>query len=144
MRATLLLSLLAASCVSTSQAEPPPAPIGIDETAVDPKTPACEDFYQYACGGWIAKTQIPSDKPSWDRSFSTLQEENLATLHKILDDLVAGKGDAKDPYGDKLAAFYGTCMDEAKIEAATADDLKTLWKPIDEIKDMTSFAKVVA
>jgi len=56
--------------------------------------PACEDFYRFACGGWIAKNEIPPDKPRWGRGFDPLRERNLAELRAILDAEAAGKSAA--------------------------------------------------
>lgn len=34
---------------------------------MDPTANPCEDFFQYACGGWIKKNPIPASKSSWDQ-----------------------------------------------------------------------------
>jgi endothelin-converting enzyme/putative endopeptidase len=146
MRNTLFLALLpfAASCVGRSEAvKPVPANTGIDESAIDPSINPCDDFYQYACGGWINRTEIPGDRPSWMRSFSEIDDRNETQLKKILDDLVAGKK-SEDPYGDKLAAFYGACMDEKQIEATADAQLQDLLKNVDNVQAMDQLARVVA
>ena len=58
----------------------------IDKT-LDP----CVDFYQYACGNWLKKAEIPADQSAWV-SFVELDERNLVTLQEILE-----KASANDP-----------------------------------------------
>ena len=36
--------------------------IGLDPDALDRTTDPCDDFYQFACGGWIKRTEIAADK----------------------------------------------------------------------------------
>ncbi len=100
-------------------AQPPapaskPAPPGLDLQAMDPSANPCQDFYQYACGGWLASHPIPSDRSTWGR-FDEVQERNLATLHQILEKASAPSPD-RDAVSQKIGNYYAACMDETAIE----------------------------
>src|SRR5258706_2194090 len=92
------------------------AAIGLDADALDRQADPCEDFYQFACGGWIAKTDIPADKPEAMRSFVNIQDHNLEYEHTMLEQARTKPGD--DPVLKQLGAFYGSCLDQVAIERA--------------------------
>ena len=106
-------------------ARPPTVDVGIIDRSANP----CSDFYQYACGGWLAATPIPPDRPAWSRSFSEINERNLTLLRDILTADAAGipPGDAD---ARKLGDFYDTCMDEGKAETASAATLADRMLPL--------------
>jgi predicted metalloendopeptidase len=100
---------------------------------MDPAADPCQDFYRYACGGWLDRTQLPPDKPRYGRSFTEIQERNLQTLRKILEDAAAAT-DA-DPKTQKLGDFYTACMDTAAAEKAGRAPLDPILARIDAIQD---------
>src|SRR5262245_7781277 len=112
--------LLAAHLAPLGAAENPPSPSsssypGFDPASLDTSTRPCVDFYQYACGGWIAKNPIPPDQASWGR-FDELAERNRNTLRQILE--AAAPEDPKRTANQQLIGdFYAACMDEKGIEA---------------------------
>ena len=120
----------------------PPAPSsssGLQLDALDKTADACTDFYQFACGGWIAKNPVPSDRASWGR-FEELQERNNETLHRILETAAAGR----DPESKKIGNYYASCMDETAIDARGAAPLDPLLKKIAAVTSVADLAPLVA
>jgi endothelin-converting enzyme/putative endopeptidase len=106
---------------------------------MDRSADACTDFYQFACGGWVAKNPVPADRASWSR-FEELQDRNNETLRRILDAAAAGR----DPASNKIGDYYASCMDEAAINAKGAAPLEPLLKKIDELASVTDLSPLVA
>jgi predicted metalloendopeptidase len=115
---------------------------GFDFANIDRNTSACENFNQYANGGWMAKNQIPGAYSVWGR-FTQLDEQNTEVLHQILDGLVAKKKLAAGNE-QKIADFYGSCMDEAKIESEGIQPLESELARINAINDQPSLQDEIA
>ena len=63
---------------------------GFDFSNLDRNAQACQDFNQFASGGWMAKNPIPGAYSDWGR-FTQLDDQNLEVLHQILDGLLKSK-----------------------------------------------------
>ncbi len=132
---------------SAAPVEPPGKVVegksGVELAALDKSVDPCDDFFGYACNGWIKAHPIPDDESSWMRSFSVMREDNEKLLRDILEAYAKGENKS-DPYAKVLGDFYGSCMDEAAIEKAGKKPLEADLKLVDQAKDAKSLAKVVA
>ncbi len=137
--ALTFVALPLASVLARAQAPAPPPASGLQLDALDRSADACTDFYQFACGGWVAKNPVPADRASWGR-FEELQERNNDTLHRILDTAATGA----DPSSKKIGDYYASCMDEAAIDAKGARPLDPLLEKIDALTSVSNLAPLVA
>lgn len=139
--AILALSLLACSSLGTIAQEGRPAPVkpadevhGINPANLDRSVKPCEDFYQFATGGWAARNPIPPAFPRWG-SFDVLAERNQEDLRTILEAAVKNEAAPAGSIERKLGDFYAAAMNVGAVDAAGAKPLASEMERIAAIKD---------
>ena len=108
----ILLSAVAVSALPAQQQSRPLDPANLDTTCS-----ACQDFFTYANGGWVKRTEIPGDQAAWS-SFHELQDANFRALKAVLEDAARTAATTRDADQRKLGTFYANCMDSAAVERA--------------------------
>lgn len=57
-----------AAAVPPPPVAPPALESGLDLEGLDRAAAPCDDFFAYACGGWLTRHPIPADESAWSRS----------------------------------------------------------------------------
>src|SRR5436190_1839960 len=128
-----VVAFVLGSLVTTlSLAAAPPAMF--TPTDMDTSAPVCQDFYQYAVGGWLKKNPVPGEFARWG-AFSELAERNREALHTILERLSKerdkaseGSKELREKYGAhvaKMLELLGGPKEAAEAEAKTVLALET-------------------
>jgi len=113
----------------------------IDQSNFDTSVKPSDDFFLYASGGWIKRTEIPPEFSRWG-SFNILIEHNNDALHEIAEK--AAKTKSSDPTMQKVGDYYASGMDEKTIEAMKAKPLQDELAKIDAMKDRNDVLKEIA
>ena len=143
----LLLSIVACCAVLTVFAGSATraagdAPWGFSLSNMDKTCKPCDDFYQFAMGGWMKANPIPAEYPTWG-TFTELRDKNLAGMRTILESAsnskaVAGSND------QKIGDFYASCMDTSAIEAAGLKPLVAELAEVEAIQDRKGLDSEIA
>src|SRR5437016_4699304 len=107
---------------------------GFDTADLDKTCKPCDDFYQFAMGGWMKANPIPPEYSSWG-TFTQLADKNQQNLRRILDDAVNAKA-APGANEQKIGDFYQSCMDTTAIDAAGTKPLEPEMARIAEMKSV--------
>ncbi|MBU6423220.1 MAG: M13 family metallopeptidase [Chloroflexota bacterium] len=110
---------------------------GIDVSQMDTAVSPCDDFFRYANGTWLDRTEIPPEEATWG-GFIEVRERNLAILRVAADEAAAAaapKGSVEQKVGD----YWASGMDEAAIEAA---DIGPLDRELELIGALTERARL--
>ena len=129
----LFLPILFVGCEESKMSKP------IDLADLDTSVAPGDDFYQYANGGWVKRTEIPSDRVRYG-AFDILQEQTEEKVKDILFRAWERKGDTTNADWLKIGDFYASGMDTTAIEAA---GLTPLDPDLDIIRSLTEPADLV-
>ena len=126
-----LIFTLAAFAVMTTACTTKEQTTGIDLANLDTTAIPQNDFYQYACGGWMANNPLT---PEYSRfgSFDKLGLQNLEQVNGLIQDIAANK-QPKGSIAQKIGDLYNMAMDTARRDQegiapvqATLDEIEAI------------------
>jgi putative endopeptidase len=141
-KVSALLAVLCLSGLGAFLLADTPSSWGFATSNLDKSCKPCDDFYQFAMGGWMKNNPIPADRPAWSTS-AELQEKNLAELRQITEDS-AKPSDIRSPNEQKVGDFYASCMDTAAIETAGIKPLAGQLAAIEAMDDRAALLSQIA
>ena len=118
----LALALAGLGLRASSNAADKPASWGFDTANLDKSCKPCDDFYQFAMGGWMKANPIPPEYSTFG-SFTRLTDQNQQNLRNILEDAAKAKA-TPGSNEQKIGDFYAGCMDTTAIDAAGTKPLE--------------------
>src|SRR6202166_4428689 len=63
---------------------------GFSTANLDKSCKPCDDFYEFAMGGWMKANPIPAEYPTWG-TFTELRDKNLPGMQTILESAANSK-----------------------------------------------------
>jgi len=146
---TLLLALFLSPLVITAQetgnVPEQNAPVarvhGVDLSAIDKSVKPGDDFFHYANGEWIKRTEIPNDRGSIG-VFAELDQIASKRTAQIIED-ASKQGGAPGSSSRMIADLYNSYMNEAEIEKRGLTPIKPHLDAITAIKDKKALARAL-
>ena len=105
---------------------------GIDTNNFDTTARLQDDFYQYACGGWMKNNPLDAEHSRYG-AFDVLAEN----AQKDLRDIINTVSEQENPEGsiaEKIAMFYNIGMDSVRLQEQGAAPLMPYLEKINSIK----------
>jgi putative endopeptidase len=137
----LLVLFLLSFLTGFAQEKSQPATHGINVAHLDPAVKPGDNFYEYANGGWVKRTEIPPDRPSVGVFSALFDVANKRTVGLIEED-----AKSNPPAGSnarKIADLYNSYMDEGAIEKQGLAPLRPHLQAIAAIKDKRELARAL-
>ena len=124
--ALMALAVMTTACTNKQQTT------GISLDNLDTTVVAQNDFYQFACGGWMANNPLT---PEYSRfgSFDKLGLNNLEQVNGLIQD-IAAKKHKKGSVEQKIGDFYNMAMDTARRDK---EGIAAVEKSLDEIAEIS-------
>ncbi|RAJ10656.1 putative endopeptidase [Chitinophaga skermanii] len=140
MRASAVVAVLAAGQVN-AQNKPVPA---FDKSSIDNSFKPCQDFDNYANGGWKKHNPIPGTESRWG-AFNVLDKENKEVrLKGIINTITTKKNLVKGSEEQQIADFYKSYLDVATIEKLGLTPIQPYLLQIDAINNVQEWWKTAA
>lgn len=115
---------------------------GIDKSNLDMSADPKNDFYQFACGGWMKNHPLTGEYARYG-SFEEVGELNKQQMKSLIEDL-STKTFEKGSVGSKLCTLYNLYMDSTKLNSIGISPLTEDLHVIDSVKDKAQLPSLIA
>ena len=139
MRKIYLLTLMAITMVACKEKKSMELSAGIDPVNMDTTVTAGNDFYQYACGGWLKNNPLTDEYSSYG-SFDVLAENNRQQLKDLIDSIVVADN-VKGSNAQKIADLYNLVMDTVRRNSEGIAVVKPILNRIEAIENRSDILK---
>ena len=138
----LALVCLSGTANAQDRAKPLYGAWGIDLSAIDRRVKPGDDFNRYASGSWLARTQIPPDKPMISLRYE-MTDRTEARLHDLLETAAAAPPAQPSSLEDKVGLFYKAFMDERLLGELGTKPIEPELKAIRDARDRNDIAALM-
>ena len=135
MKFTKILMTMALTSMSLAASAQAELQSGINLGDLDTSVRPADDFYEYACGGWMKKNPLPAAYSRFG-SFDRLGEDNNKRINDILAELLNNTY-AKGTTEQKLSDLYKLAMDSVRREKDGIQPVMPLIKKLEGAKTMS-------
>lgn len=105
---------------------------GVNQENLDTSARPQDDFYQYACGGWMKNNPLDAEHSRYG-AFDVLAENAQENLRDIIE-RVSKKKNKEGSLAEKIAMFYNIGMDSVRLEQQGVEPLMPYLKEINNMK----------
>ena len=112
---------------------------GINLDNLDTKAVPQNDFYQFACGGWMQNNPLPGEYARFG-TFDQLGLRNLEQVNELIQNLAREQHD-KGSIAQKIGDLYNLAMDK---ERRNIDGINPIKKSLDEIDAISDRSQLSA
>lgn len=138
-------SLFLSSCKQVQQNNPSSntsSQQSIDQTALDRTISPADDFFLFANGSWIGKTEIPASESRWG-SFNELEASNNEKLKQILNKAVAMNPEPGTQM-QLLGAYYQSFTNMQRRDELGITPLTEDFNKINMLADKSNLEPIIA
>ena len=115
---------------------------GIDLSHMDTSVRPTDDFFRFANGKWVERTEIPAEEPVWG-GFSEIRDRNYEVMRAAAEE-AAGGASAAGTIEQKVGDLWTTGMDDEAIERAGIDAIRAELDLIEGLTDRVRIPEVLA
>ena len=137
MKIKQLISLVAMAITTNAAAQG----IGIRMENLDQTASPGDNFYQYACGGWMRNNPLPAEYSRFG-SFDMVQEANKEQIKVLINELSATKHE-RGTVAQKVGDLYSLCMDSVRQNKEGVKPILNDLKAIEKVKTKEQALKLM-
>ena len=139
----LIVSFLFSACQNKQKDESSEKELvsGIVMDNLDTTANPVDDFYQFACGGWVKNHPLPAEYSRYG-SFDQLGENTEKQLNKLITDIAQQSND-KGSIAQKIGDFYNTGMDTQAINEQKDQPIRPILQKIADVKSNKELTDII-